>query len=192
MIDCQHNLIESRKQIIDYLNQIKYKSGIVDKLRKLKYLRDQLLIKSATNIESILQQTNAVVFETRAFFPVKLSLESLQTDRDVYSHIEKVRKNAQSKIKAKVSLAGRIDASYFEQQVEESQHINLEEVKNSFVASGNNLFDFVIGYRFSQDLSFDEKVTVYCRVISLYDKEIEITDEFATQQGIEYALVYPK
>ena len=192
LIDCQHNLIESRKQIIDYLNQIKYKSGIVDKLRKLKYLRDQLLIKSATNIESVLQQTNAVVFETRASFPVKLSLEFLQTDRGVYSHIEKVRKNAQSKIKAKVSLAGRIDASYFEQQVEESQHINLEEVKNSFVASGNNLFDFVIGYRFSQDLSFDEKVTVYCRVISLYDKEIEITDEFATQQGIEYALVYPK
>lgn len=193
LINCQHNLIESRKQIIEYLNQIKYKSGIIDKLKKLKYLRDQLLIQSATDIESVLQQTNAVVFETRTFFSVKLSLEFLQTtDGGVYSIIEKVRKNAQSKIKAKVSLAAKIDASYFERQIEESQQINLEEVKNSFVASSNNLFDFVLSYRFLQDLSFDEKVNVYCRVISLFDKEIEITDKFATQQGIDYALVYPK
>ena len=190
--DCGHSLIESRKQIIDYLNQIKYKSGIVDKLRKLKYLSENLLIKSATDIEAILRQNQAIVFETRPSYPLKLSIEALQIDNDVYDSIKKIRQNAQTNIKAKVSLAGRIEATYFETQSEESQLINLEEVKNSFVVSGNNLFDFVMNYRFGRELNFDEKVAIYCRVISLYDHEINITTNFASQQQVEYALVYPQ
>jgi hypothetical protein len=190
--DCGHNLIENRKQIIDYLNQIKYKSGIVDKLRKLKYLSENLLIKSATDIEAILQQNQAVVFETRPSYPLKLSIDLLQTDKEIYESIKKIRQNAKTSIKAKVSLAGRIEDAYFEVQSESSNLVNLEEVKNSFVVSGNNLFDFVMDYRFGRELSFDEKVTVYCRVISLYDHEINISSDFGNQQSVEYALVYPQ
>ena len=49
--ESMHNLIEIEKQIIDYLNQIKYQSGVVKKLRKIKYLRDQFVIEAETNIK---------------------------------------------------------------------------------------------------------------------------------------------
>jgi hypothetical protein len=74
LIGSSHHLIECQKQVIEYLNQIKFKSGIIDKLRKLKYLRDQLRIKSSTNIEQLLLTNNATVFETKTNFPLKLSI----------------------------------------------------------------------------------------------------------------------
>lgn len=89
-------------------------------------------------------------------------------------------------------LAGNISDEYLQTSVEEEIQINLEEVRNSFLASGNNLFDFVQGYSFEKELSFDEKVTVYCQLISLYENAFDISENFDTQNEIEYAMVYPK
>ena len=43
--DSYHNLIEIEKQIIHYLNLIAYQNRIFEKVRRLKYLRDQFLIE---------------------------------------------------------------------------------------------------------------------------------------------------
>ncbi|WP_370408588.1 hypothetical protein [Tenacibaculum dicentrarchi] len=40
--DCSHNLIAIQKQIINFLNQIKHQGEFLEKLRKIKYLKDQL------------------------------------------------------------------------------------------------------------------------------------------------------
>lgn len=189
---CGDSLIESQRQIIDYINQIKFKNNIIEKLRKLKYLRDQLIISSTTDIEAVLSLNNSLVFEKKPSYPIKLSIEHLQTDSSVYQIIKKNRENAKTSIKAKIPLAGKIEDEYFQYQSEETLQINIEEVKNSFFLSNNNLFEFLLSYRFPRELSFDEKVTTYCQVISLYDGEMVITSNFATQQGVEYALVYPK
>jgi hypothetical protein len=49
-----------------------------------------------------------------------------------------------------------------------------------------------MSYRFSRIVTFEEKITTFCQVVSLYDNEIIITDNFAFQQGVEYAIVLPK
>lgn len=46
--ECRHNLMDNQKQIIEYLNQIKHQSGVIEKLRQIKYLKDQFIIR-ATN-----------------------------------------------------------------------------------------------------------------------------------------------
>lgn len=87
---CTHNLIEIERQIIDFLNQIKYQSNVIEKLRLIKYLKDQFILN------------------------------------------------------LKRSVAEKISSEYLETQTEEEIQINLEEVKNGFVASGYNLFDFIM------------------------------------------------
>lgn len=47
---CRHNLIDIQKQIIEFLNRLKYQSGLLEKIRQLKYLKDQFELKSKTNI----------------------------------------------------------------------------------------------------------------------------------------------
>lgn len=190
--ECQHNLIEIQKQIIEYLNQIKYQSGVIEKLRQLKYLKDQFTIRAATDIEPKLFNNNNVIFENNPFYPLKLSIEYLQFEDDAQTSIRKVALKITTDTKVRLPIAGCIPIEYFQPSLEEEIQINLEEVRNSFLASGNNLFDFVMNYNFEKVLALDEKVTVYCQLISQYDNSFLLTDKYNSQEQIEYLMVYPK
>jgi len=190
--ECSHNLIEIQKQIIEYLNQIKYQSGVIEKLRQLKYLRDQFTIRAHTDINTAIATNNAVLFESNPSYPLKLSLAYLQQNNDAYTSILKIAKKIKSGVKLKLPIAGSISNNYLALTIEEEIQVNLEEVRNNFLASGNNLFDFILAYPFEKELSFDEKVTVYCQLISQYEESFTVTQNYAAQNEVEYAMVYPK
>lgn len=189
---CTHNLIEIERQIIDFLNQIKYQSNVIEKLRLVKYLKDQFILESSTDFKHLLSQNKAVIFEPHRTYPLKLSIEFLQTSEEAFESIQKIGKRLKSGINLKRPVAEKISAEYLETQIEEEIQINLEEVKNSFVASGYHLFDFVLNYNFAKEVSFEERVTIYCQLISQYENIFEITDRYEERKEIEFALVYPK
>ena len=189
---CTHNLIEIQRQIIDFLNQIKNQSGIIEKLRKVKYLKDQFILESSTDIKQVLAKNNAVVFEPNPSYPLKLSLEYLQTDEEAFVSIKKIAERKKIGEKLKQPIAERISDEYLETQIVEEIQINLEEVKNGFVAGSNNLFDFVMNFNFSKMISFEERVTIYCQMVSLYDTAFEITEQVDERNDVEFAMIYPK
>jgi len=133
-----------------------------------------------------------VIFEPNLIYHLKLSIEHLQNNDHAYASIVKIAKNVQSGRILKQPLADKISKEYLETQIEEEIQDNLEDVKNSFVASGNNLFEFLLGYTFAKEISFEERVTIYCQLISDYENNFEIRDTFETIKGIEFAIVYPK
>ena len=55
--DSYHNLIEIEKQIIHYLNLIAYQNRIFEKVRRLKYLRDQFLLDEKTDIRQVVSMS---------------------------------------------------------------------------------------------------------------------------------------
>ena len=190
--ESRHNLIEIQKQVIEYLNQIKYQSIIIEKLRQLKYLKDQFTIRASTDIDTIIIKKNDLIFEANPVYPLKLSIDYLQSDNDAYASILKIGKRNRSSVKVRLPLAGNISTEYLQASIEEEIQINLEEVRNSFIASGNNLFDFVMGYNFEKEISFEEKVTVFCQLISQYENSFTLTDKYNSEQEVEFAMVYPK
>lgn len=190
--ECRHNLIDIQKQIIEYLNRIKHQSGVIEKLRQIKYLKDQFELKSKTDIKTLLAENTAVIFEPNPTYPLNIPLDQLQTDDDARDVILKVRKRLRTNVKSSLPLMGSISEEYLETNVEEEVQINLDEVKNSFLAGGNNLFDFICNYDFGCDVSFDECVTIYCQMISQFDTQFKITDAYNQKQDIEFAMVYPK
>ena len=95
-------------------------------------------------------------------------------------------------INLKRPVAEKISSEYLETQTEEEIQINLEEVKNGFVASSYNLFDFLMNYNFAREVSFEDRVTIYCQLISQYENIFEITEQFEKKKEIEFAVVYPK
>lgn len=191
LIECSHNLIETEKQIIEFLNQIKYHSGIIEKLRKIKYLKDQFIIEAGTDIKEVLSQRNLVVFEKQPTYPVKLSPDFLASD-EAFDSIKRISSRIRTKAKIKVPVAENISRDQLDTQIQEEILINLEEVKNNFMATGNNLFNFLMNYDFLKEVSFAERVTLYCQLISQYEEIFEITSTYETFQDIEYTLVYPK
>lgn len=189
---CTHNLIEIERQIIDFLNQIQYQSNVIEKLRLIKYLKDQFILETTTDFKSILAETNSVIFEPNPSYPLKLSLEYLQSDEEAFASILKIAKRVKAGVSLKRLVAEKISSEYLETQIEEEIQINLEEVKNGFIASSYNLFDFLMNYNFAKEVSFEERVTIYCQLISQYENVFEITDRFEERKEIEFAMVYPK
>ena len=187
-----HNLIEIEKQIINYLNQIKYQSGFIEQLRKVKYLKDQFTIKAETNIEGLLNSKHTIVFEPNPITSLKLSLDYLTSDENAFESIKKIAKRVNIKANFKPLIADTISNEYLETEIEEEISIDLEEVKNNFIATSNNLFEFVINYDFLKEVSFNDRVTIYCQMVSQYETLLNITNDYKCNNEIEFAVIYPK
>jgi len=187
-----HNLIEIEKQIIDYLNQIKHQGKFIEKLRKLKYLKDQFRIESETDLKQILSQKNQVIFEKRVSEPINLSIDYLRDDEIAFAIIKKVTQRNLDKLNYTPLIAENISDEYLENSIEKEVMINLEEVRNRFVATSDNLFNFIINYDFTKEVSFSERVTIFCQMASQFEFEFNFENDSLTENGIEYALVYPK
>ncbi|NLX74224.1 MAG: hypothetical protein GXY94_13160 [Bacteroidales bacterium] len=189
---CTHNLIEIEKQIIDFLNQIQYQNTVLEKLRLIKYLKDQFTLETSTDFKAVINNNNAVVFEPNPSYPLKLSLEFLRSDEGVYESILKISKQMQSAVKTSLTLADKLPEEYLKTQTEEEIQINLEEVKNGFVASSYNLLDFVSAYQYPKDVSFEELVNIYCQLVSQFEALFEISDKYQEKENMEFATIYPK
>ena len=189
---CTHNLIEIERQVIDFLNQIQKQSGVVEKLRQIKYLKDQFRLEAETDIKQVISINNSVIFEPNPSYPLKLSLKYLQTSEEAFASIKKIAQRQKSGIKLSQPVADKISDEYLETQIEEEIQINLDEVKNGFVAGSNNLFDFVLNYKFGKKVTFDERVTIYCQMVSQYETVFEITEHYLEKEEIEFAMIYPK
>ena len=190
--ECSHNLIEIEKQIIDYLNQIKLQGKFLEKLRKLKYLKDHFTIEVETDIKHILTIKNHVIFETRIIEPLNLSLDFLRESEKVFETIKRVAKNHKNRKQFQPVLADRISAEYLENNEQEEIQINLEEIINRFIPTSDNLFNFIMNYDFTKEVDFDERVTIFCQIISQYEKELIIENYFQKTKDIEYAIVHSK
>lgn len=189
---CTHNLIEIERQVIDFLNQIQQQSGVVEKLRQIKYLKDQFRLEAETDIKQVISINNSVIFEPNPSYPLKLSLEYLQTSEEAFASIKKIAQRQKSGIKLIQPVADKISDEYLETKIEEEIQINLEEVKNGFVAGSYNLFDFVMNFKFGKKVTFDERVTIYCQMVSQYETVFEITEQYSEKEEIEFAMIYPK
>jgi hypothetical protein len=191
MMDSRHNLIEVQKQIIEFLNQIRFQSKLLEQIRQVKYLKDQFELKGKTNFVEVIAETKDVFFEAKPAYPLKLSMERLHTDA-AYESIVKVGKLLKGGKKLRLPLADAIATDYLQTNTEVEIYINLDELKNSFSASGNHLFDFILNYRFPREVPFDEKLTIFCQTVSLYENELDVRDDFKQYETFEYAIVYPK
>ncbi|MBS1623422.1 MAG: hypothetical protein JST83_05345 [Bacteroidetes bacterium] len=191
LMESRHNLIETQKQIIEFLNQIKFQSKLLEQIRQVKYLKDQFELKGKTNFVEVITSARDVFFEVKPAYPLKLSIDGLQMD-SAYESILKVAKSLKVGKKIKLPAADAIATDYLLADTEVEVYINLDELKNSFVASGNHLFDFIQRYQFPREVLFDEKLTIFCQTVSLYENELDIREEFKRHDTFEYAVVYPK
>jgi hypothetical protein len=191
LTESRHNLIEIQKQIIEYLNQVKHQSRILEKIKQIKYLKDQFELKAKTNLVNILRQSNDLVFESRPSYPLKLSLDYLQTDEG-RSLIEKVAARQLRGKKLSLPVADSIASDDLLPGVEEEIFIDLEEIKRGFVASRHHLHSYIMQYHYEREVSYEEKITIFCQMISLYEQELLVKDVFQKDGMVEYAMVYPQ
>lgn len=188
LTESRHNLIETQKQIIEYLNQVKHQSRVIEKIKQVKYLKDQFELKAQTNLVKLLQQNNAVIFEPRPSYSLKLSIDHLQTDaaREV---IEKMASRNKQHKRAALPVAEGISNDYLQTETELEIFINLEELRNGFMASGKHLYQFIMNYRYPRTVTYEEKMTIFCQMVSIYENEFNVQEVYLKDHQVEYAVV---
>jgi hypothetical protein len=191
LTESRHNLIETQKQIIEYLNQVKHQSSIQEKIKQVKYLKDQFELKAKTNLAFLLQQKNDMVFESRPSYPLKLSLEYLHTDEG-RMQIEKVFAKLKQGKKTTMQVAEVLASKDLLPQTEDEVFIDLEELKRGFAASGRHLHNFIMEYNYPRPVSYEEKITIFCQMVSVYEQELTIKDTYQKDDQVEYAMVVNK
>lgn len=187
--EADHNLLEIERQIIDYINQIEQQSLLFKKIRKLKYLKDQLTWREDTNVVSVLNGNNALWMEKRPYYHIFLSLEMLRSNEEAYKIIRRIAgKNIASRLTR--TEAQPIDNIFFEESTEEVIAVNTTELWNAFKAQGNHLFAFIKDYPYKQQRTLSDHVVLYCQMATLHSDELRITDDYEKFENIEYALIY--
>ena len=187
-----HNLLELDRQIINYLNLIEYQNRLLQKVQKLKYLRDQMLLDTSTDILAKLQVKNPVWMEPRPRYRLKVSLSMLRNSEEGLKVLKDIAKGKGNSRLKKGNLAEPLTEEELTEQQQILQMVDVGEVKNAFMASGDNLFHFVMnysGYRIKMD---DEaKLVLFCQIATQYLDELYVGDGYRRQGRIEYPIIYP-
>lgn len=187
--EADHNLLEIEHQIIDYINQIEIQSALFKKIRRLKYLKDQLTWREDTNIARMLEDDNPLWMEKRPYNRVFLSLDMLRRNEDAYALIRKVASKNRVKTLSRTE-AEPLDAEFLSANTELMASINLTEMWNAFKAQGNHLFAFIKDYPYKRERTLNDHIILYCQMAASHSDELRFMDEYETFENIEYALIY--
>lgn len=187
--EADHNLLEIEHQIIDYINQIEQQSLLFKKIRKLKYLKDQLTWREDTNIVRIIEGKSPLWMEKRPYNRIFLSLDMLRSSEEAYSIIRKIAGRTIVRRLARTE-ADPLDETYMHDSIEEVNAFNMTELWNAFKAQGNHLFAFIKDYSYKQQHTLGDYIILYCQMATLHSEELRITDDYEQYDKIEYALIY--
>ncbi|NCC10978.1 MAG: hypothetical protein EOM31_10855 [Bacteroidia bacterium] len=190
--EAYHYLIEIEKQIIHYLNLIAYQNRIFEKIKKLKYLRDQFLLIESTDIKQVIIQTNPVWMEPQTNYRIKLSIDTLRTSEEALKTIIKVMARNKEKASAPRNLAKPIPDTYLNATEQMADVINLEDIYKVFAASGTHLFRFVMNYNYQRETSMNDRLVFFCQLASQYADSLNFTNHYECTENIEYPLIYHK
>ena len=187
-----HNLLELDRQIINYLNLIEYQNRLLQKVQKLKYLRDQMLLDTNTDILAKLQMRNPIWMEPRPRYTLKVSLSMLRNSEEGLKILKDFAKGKSNSRLKKGNLAEPLTEDELTEQQQILQMVDIGEVKNAFMASGDNLFHFVMNYSSYRIKMDDEaKLVLFCQIATQYLDELQVGDEYRQHEEIEYPIIYP-
>lgn len=190
-VEAYHALMEIDRQIISYINQIDKQNKLYKKIRKLKYLQDQLLIKTDTNILNVLGERNPLWMESRQYNKIRLSLEMLRENEQVVKMLRRVaERNGVQKIAR--TEAEPLTGEDLKNHVRLLKEVDAAEIWNSFLASSYDLFEFILRYDYKVKRTVEEHATLFCQLVILHPDECRITGKYAIYQDIEYPIIYAK
>lgn len=190
-VEAYHALMEIDRQIIVYINQIDLQNKLYKKIRKLKYLQDQLLIKTDTNLVQVLEERNPLWMESRQYSKTRLSLEILRENDQIVQMLRRIAERNGIRKTARTE-ADPLTLEELQEHVLQLKEVDPAEVWNAFLASSYHLFEFILRYDYKSQRGIEDHVALFCQLVILHPDECKMTGKYANYQDIEYPIIYAK
>lgn len=190
-VEAYHALMEIDRQIIVYINQIDLQNKLYKKIRKLKYLQDQLLIKTDTNLVQVLEERNPLWMESRQYSKTRLSLEMLRENDQIVQMLRRIAEHNGIRKTARTE-ADPLTLEELQEHVLQLKEVDPAEVWNAFLASSYHLFEFILRYDYKSQRGIEDHVALFCQLVILHPDECKMTGKYANYQDMEYPIIYAK
>ncbi len=188
--DVFHSLIELQHTIRDYLHQIDAHNRKLKKIRKLKYLKDQLTWEKTTTVCQMLNGCAHQLLETATNYSTRVSL-SLLRDTDTGPDMISAAQIAISRIKRpNASIQIQLKAEELNPGYMIEDFVDTDKIAEAFFASSRDLYSFVKSYPYERPKELEQKVEYYTEIILNHHPRLLITEEWRTDGNINYPLVY--
>lgn len=185
-----HSLIELEHIIRDYLHQIDAQDRKIKRIRKLKYLKDQLTWEKTTNVCEVLERCSHSLIEIAPYYFTKVSVSFLCDTDAGLEVIEAVRRSLnRRKVLKAVTVTPlkehEIDAGFIVEDF-----IDTDIIAGAFFASSQDLYSFVMTYPYERPKHLEQKVEYYTEIVLNHHDRLLITDNWANDGKVEYPLIY--
>lgn len=152
-----------------------------------------MLLETNTDIKAKMDARNPVWMEPRPRYTLKVSLSMLRTTDLGLKILQDVAKGKSNNRLRKGNLAEPLTKEELTEQQQMMQMVDVSEVKTAFMASGDNLFHFVMNYSgYRKTMTEEEKLVLFCQIAAQYLDELSISEERSLYGDIEFPLIYPK
>ena len=192
LTEAYHNLLELDRQIIRYLNRIEAERALVEKVRRVKYLKDQLVWERQTDVLFVLQTHRYAFLEKRPKYGCLPSLEAVTGSADGLAAL----KDAHTALRhpaLKVKTVGLpLTAEDLSREPAVRDELSTWELRSAFLGSSQDLMSFIEGYRFTAPVAPEDRLTLFCRIASEYPEDLRIGPDYICTNALMYPLIYAK
>ena len=192
LTESYHGLLELDRQIIVYLNKIEAEQRLVEKIRRIKYLKDQLVWESGTDVIWALQTHRPAFLEKRPWYNCLPSLELLTNTPDGIAALKDAHVTLKNPIAKRKTDPEPLSQEELSRGAVVKDTLNTFEVRSAFLGGSQDLMSFLSGYTFSEPLSQEDRLTLFCRLAVEFDEDFRITGEYREAEGFLYPLIYPR
>lgn len=188
--DIFHSLIELEHTIRDYLHQIDVYNKKIKRIRKLKYIKDQLTWEKTSTVCRMLNECSHQLLETTPYYTTRISLSFLR-DTDAGLELISTARSMLSRRKKPNSVpfiplkAEELNPGYMIEDF-----VNTDIIAEAFFASSQDLYTFVMTYPYERPKAKEQKVEYYTEIILNHHARLRITQDWRIDGSINYPLIY--
>lgn len=185
-----NTIINLEGTIRDYLHQIEVQSKTLKKIRKLKQLFDEHTIEADTNIGDVLDERNPLWVEKQRRNHIHPSIAFLSNTDEGTDILELAKKQIQTKSSTKRKQSPPLSSSELVSIPYVEDYIDTDKLALSFMATGDDLFNYVINYAYDSEQNLDQKLEYYAEIVQAYFDKLVFTGEWRSYNNINYPLIY--
>ena len=192
LTESYHGLLELDRQIIVYLNRIEAQQRLLEKVRRVKYLKDQLVWESATDVIWALQTHRPAFLEKRPWYGSLPSLESLTNTPDGISALKEAHAALKNPTAKRRTDPEPLSAEELTYSAVVKDTLDTFEVRSAFLGGSKDLMAFLFDYSFSEPLTEEDRLTLFCRLAAEFQEDFRMTEAYRETGNFRYPLIYPR
>ncbi len=192
LTESYHGLLELDRQIIVYLNRIEAQQRLLEKICRIKYLKDQLVWESGTDVIWALQTHKPAFLEKRPWYGSLPSLDALVGTPDGIAALKEAHAALKNPTAKRRTDPEPLSAEELARSAVVKDTLDTFEVRSAFLGGSLDLMAFLSVYTFSEPLTEDDRLTLFCRLAAEFQEDFRMTESYRETENFRYPLIYPR